>query len=366
MRFYLFCSSRRRHTRCALVTGVQTCALPILLSGNRNFEGRVSPDVRANYLASPPLVVAYALKGTVTEDFTTTPIGQDQDGKDVFLADIWPTNQEVADAIAGAVDRDMFVARYAHVYKGDEHWQKIEVEGSDTYQWRAGSTYVANPPYFEGMTMTPAPVSDIVGAKPLAILGDSITTDHISPAGRLKADSPAGKWLMEHQVARANFHTYGSHRGHHQVITRGTLANPPYVEGMTMTPAPGSDIVGAKPLAILGDSITTDHISPAGSIKADSPAGKWLMEHQVARADFNSYGSRRGHHEVMMRGTFANIRIRNEMVPGVESGMSRYGAEVMPIYDAAMRHKADGTPLVVVAGKGYGTGSSREIGRAHV
>ncbi|KGB52973.1 Aconitase [Sphingopyxis sp. LC81] len=250
-----------------------------VISGNRNFEGRVSPDVRANFLASPPLVVAYALKGTVIEDFTTTPIGQDQQGKDVFLADIWPTNLEVADAVAGAVDRDMFVARYAHVYKGDEHWQKIEVEGSDTYQWRAGSTYVANPPYFEGMTMTPAPVSDIIDA---------------------------------------------------------------------------------KPLAILGDSITTDHISPAGSIKADSPAGKWLMEHQVSKADFNSYGARRGHHDVMMRGTFANIRIKNEMVPGIEGGMSRYGAEVMPIYDAAMRHKADGTPLVVIAGKEYGTGSSRD------
>jgi aconitate hydratase len=250
-----------------------------VISGNRNFEGRVSPDVRANFLASPPLVVAYALKGTVIEDFTTTPIGQDQSGKDVFLADIWPTNLEVAEAVAGAVDRDMFVARYAHVYKGDEHWQKIEVEGSDTYQWRAGSTYVANPPYFEGMTMTPAPVSDIVDA---------------------------------------------------------------------------------KPLAILGDSITTDHISPAGSIKADSPAGKWLMEHQVSKADFNSYGARRGHHDVMMRGTFANIRIKNEMVPGIEGGMSRYGSEVMPIYDAAMRHKADGTPLVVIAGKEYGTGSSRD------
>ena len=250
-----------------------------VISGNRNFEGRVSPDVRANFLASPPLVVAYALKGTVTEDFTTTPIGQDQSGKDVFLADIWPTNQEVADTIASCIDRDMFEARYEHVYRGDEHWQKIEVEGSDTYQWRAGSTYVANPPYFEGMTMTPAPVSDIIDA---------------------------------------------------------------------------------KPLAFLGDSITTDHISPAGSIKADSPAGKWLMEHQVNKADFNSYGARRGHHDVMMRGTFANIRIKNEMVPGIEGGMSRYGDEVMPIYDAAMRHKADGTPLVVIAGKEYGTGSSRD------
>ncbi|QNO28767.1 aconitate hydratase AcnA [Sphingopyxis sp. OPL5] len=250
-----------------------------VISGNRNFEGRVSPDVRANFLASPPLVVAYALKGTVTEDFTTTPIGQDQSGKDVFLADIWPTNQEVADTMAACIDRDMFEARYEHVYRGDEHWQKIEVEGSDTYQWRAGSTYVANPPYFEGMSMTPAPVKDIIDA---------------------------------------------------------------------------------KPLAILGDSITTDHISPAGSIKADSPAGKWLMEHQVSKADFNSYGARRGHHDVMMRGTFANIRIKNEMVPGIEGGMSRYGSEVMPIYDAAMRHKADGTPLVVIAGKEYGTGSSRD------
>jgi aconitate hydratase len=250
-----------------------------VLSGNRNFEGRVSPDVRANFLASPPLVVAYALKGTVTEGFTTTPIGQASDGSDVFLKDIWPTNAEVASVMNASIDRAMFVSRYASVYEGDDHWRAIEVEGSETYQWRTGSTYVANPPYFEGMTMTPAPVSDIVGA---------------------------------------------------------------------------------KPLAILGDSITTDHISPAGSIKADSPAGQWLMERQVSKADFNSYGARRGHHDVMMRGTFANIRIRNEMVPGVEGGMSRYNGEVMPIYDAAMRHKADGTPLVVVAGKEYGTGSSRD------
>jgi aconitate hydratase len=250
-----------------------------VLSGNRNFEGRVSPDVRANFLASPPLVVAYALKGTVIEDFTTTPIGQDQEGADVFLKDIWPTNAEVHDLMTANISREMFEARYANVYKGDEHWQAIQVEGSETYQWRHGSTYVANPPYFDGMSMTPPPLSDIVEA---------------------------------------------------------------------------------KPLAILGDSITTDHISPAGSIKADSPAGQWLMERQVAKADFNSYGARRGHHDVMMRGTFANIRIRNEMVPGVEGGMSRYGDEVMPIYDAAMRHKADGTPLVVIGGKEYGTGSSRD------
>jgi aconitate hydratase len=250
-----------------------------VISGNRNFEGRVSPDVRANFLASPPLVVAYALKGTVTEDFTTTPIGQATDGSDVYLRDIWPTNQEVHDVMTANIDRSMFTARYATVYEGDAHWQKIQVEGSDTYTWRAGSTYVANPPYFEGMSMTPAPVMDIIEA---------------------------------------------------------------------------------KPLAILGDSITTDHISPAGSIKADSPAGKFLMEHQVRKADFNSYGARRGHHEVMMRGTFANIRIKNEMVPGIEGGMSSYHGEIMPIYDAAMKHKADGTPLVVIAGKEYGTGSSRD------
>jgi aconitate hydratase len=250
-----------------------------VISGNRNFEGRVSPDVRANFLASPPLVVAYALKGTVTEDFTTTPIGQATDGSDVYLRDIWPTNQEIADTMAANIDRSMFESRYATVYQGDAHWQAIQVEGSATYQWRAGSTYVANPPYFEGMSMTPAPVTDINGA---------------------------------------------------------------------------------KPLAILGDSITTDHISPAGSIKADSPAGKYLMEHQVSKADFNSYGARRGHHDVMMRGTFANIRIKNEMVPGIEGGMSSYGGETMAIYDAAMRHKADGTPLVVIGGKEYGTGSSRD------
>ena len=250
-----------------------------VLSGNRNFEGRVSPDVRANFLASPPLVVAYALKGTVTEDITTTPIGQDQDGNDVMLADLWPTNAEIAENRAANIDRSMFVSRYANVYDGDEHWQAITVTPSDTYQWRAGSTYVANPPYFEGMTMTPAPIMDIVEA---------------------------------------------------------------------------------KPLAILGDSVTTDHISPAGSIKEDSPAGSFLLGNQVAKKDFNSYGSRRGNHDVMMRGTFANIRIKNEMVPGVEGGFSTYNGEVMPIYDAAMRHKDDGTPLVVIGGKEYGTGSSRD------
>ncbi|MDC0886810.1 aconitate hydratase AcnA [Altererythrobacter sp.] len=250
-----------------------------VLSGNRNFEGRVSPDVRANFLASPPLVVAYALKGTVTEDITTTPIGQDQNGNDVMLADIWPSNEEIIKVRSGSIDRSMFEKRYADVYKGDEHWQAIKVEASDTYRWKAGSTYVASPPFFEGMDMTPAPVTDI--------------TD-------------------------------------------------------------------AKPLAVLGDSVTTDHISPAGAIKEDSPAGQYLRDHQVAKADFNSYGSRRGNHDVMMRGTFANIRIKNEMVPGVEGGVTTYDGDQMAIYDAAMKHKEDGTPLVVIGGKEYGTGSSRD------
>ena len=250
-----------------------------VLSGNRNFEGRVSPDVRANFLASPPLVVAYALKGTVTTDMNETPIGQGKDGTDVYLKDIWPTNKEVFDLMTANIDDQMFRTRYGNVYAGDGKWQAIEVVGSDTYSWPASSTYIANPPYFEGMEMTPRAVTDIIEA---------------------------------------------------------------------------------RPLAILGDSITTDHISPAGSIKADSPAGKWLQERQVSRADFNSYGARRGNDHVMVRGTFANIRIRNEMVPGVEGGMSRYGEEIMPIYDAAMRHKADGTALIVIAGKEYGTGSSRD------
>ena len=254
-----------------------------VLSGNRNFEGRVSPDVRANFLASPPLVVAYALKGTVVEDFVTTPIGIASSGasagQPVYLKDIWPSNEEVASTMAGCIDRSMFQARYANVYQGDAHWQAIQVTGSETYQWRAGSTYIANPPYFDGMAMTPAPVQDIIAA---------------------------------------------------------------------------------HPLAILGDSITTDHISPAGNIKADSPAGRWLLEHQVAKADFNSYGARRGHHEVMMRGTFANIRIKNELVPGTEGGMTLFDGEVMAIFDAAMAYKAEGVPLVVIAGKEYGTGSSRD------
>jgi aconitate hydratase len=252
-----------------------------VLSGNRNFEGRVSPDVRANYLASPPLVVAYALKGTVVEDMVTSPIGKGSDGTDVFLRDIWPSNAEIRSMIDQYVNADMFKARYADVYKGDEHWQAVDVTGGDTYAWDAGSTYIQNPPYFEGMSMTAA--------------------------------------------------------------------------GLT-------DIVGARALAMFGDSITTDHISPAGSIKLDSPAGTYLTQRQVSRADFNSYGARRGNHEVMMRGTFANIRIKNQMVPGIEGGVTRHvpTGEVLPIYDAAMRYKEAGTPLVVIAGKEYGTGSSRD------
>jgi len=251
-----------------------------VLSGNRNFEGRVSPDVRANFLASPPLVVAYALKGTVREDITTTPIGTTPEGKAVMLKDIWPTNHEIADMINSVIDSDMYRTRYANVFEGDRKWRGITIEGSDTYTWNSGSTYVQNPPYFEGMSMTPAPVQDIRDA---------------------------------------------------------------------------------RPLAILGDSITTDHISPAGSIKVDSPAGRYLNEHQVSKGDFNSYGARRGNHEVMMRGTFANIRIKNEMVPGVEGGMTKGpNGDVLAIYDAAQDFKASGTPLVVIAGKEYGTGSSRD------
>ncbi|QLC22976.1 aconitate hydratase AcnA [Parasphingopyxis sp. CP4] len=250
-----------------------------VLSGNRNFEGRVSQDVRANYLASPPLVVAYALKGTVREDMYETPIGQGNDGQDVYLKDIWPTNDEITDMVNSFVSREMFETRYANVYNGDDEWRAIDVTGGDTYQWRAGSTYVANPPYFDGMEMTPAPINDIVDA---------------------------------------------------------------------------------KVLALLGDSITTDHISPAGAIKEDSPAGEYLTSHQVNRRDFNSYGSRRGNHEVMMRGTFANIRIKNQMADGKEGGYTKYDGEVMPIYDAAMRHQAEGTPLVVIGGELYGTGSSRD------
>ncbi len=251
-----------------------------VLSGNRNFEGRVSPDCRANYLASPPLVVAYALFGTVTKDITKCAIGQDKDGNDVFLKDIWPSNDEVRSLIDAHVHSDMFKSRYADVYHGDDRWREIAVTGGDTYAWPAGSTYIANPPYFTGMTMTPKPLTDIEGA---------------------------------------------------------------------------------RALALFGDSITTDHISPAGAIKADSPAGRYLNDHQVARADFNSYGARRGNHNIMMRGTFANIRIRNRMLDGVEGGFTKGpSGETQAIYDAAMDYAKEGKPLIVLAGKEYGTGSSRD------
>ncbi|GAA4711160.1 aconitate hydratase AcnA [Sphingomonas lutea] len=252
-----------------------------VLSGNRNFEGRVSPDCRANYLASPPLVVAYALKGTVRSDMINDPIGTGSNGQPVFLKDIWPSNAEIRALIDAHVHSEMFGRRYADVYHGDERWRAIEITGGETYAWPAESTYIQNPPYFTGMTM--------------------------------------------------------------QAV------------------APG-DIERARALAVFGDSITTDHISPAGAIKPDSPAGRFLLEHQVPRGEFNSYGARRGNHEVMMRGTFANIRIRNRMLEGVEGGFTRYAptGETMAIYDAAMLYKQDGRPLVVIAGKEYGTGSSRD------
>jgi len=252
-----------------------------VLSGNRNFEGRVSPDCRANYLASPPLVVAYALKGTVRSDMVKEPIGTASNGAPVYLRDIWPTNEEIRTLIDAHVHSEMFRRRYANVYQGDERWRKIEITGGDTYGWPALSTYIQNPPYFTGMTM----------------LASALT-----------------------------------------------------------------DIDGARPLAIFGDSITTDHISPAGAIKPDSPAGRYLVERGVSRGEFNSYGSRRGNHEVMMRGTFANIRIRNRMLDNVEGGFTKYAptGEVMAIYDAAMLYQKDARPLVVIAGKEYGTGSSRD------
>ncbi|HEX6072157.1 MAG TPA: aconitate hydratase AcnA [Sphingomicrobium sp.] len=252
-----------------------------VLSGNRNFEGRVSPDCRANYLASPPLVVAYAIKGTVRSDIVRDPIGTASSGEPVYLKDIWPSNDEIRRLVDAHVHSAMFRKRYADVYHGDDRWRAIEVTGGATYSWPAASTYIRNPPYFTGMTMT---------------------------------------------------------------------ATPP------------ADIVDARALAVFGDSITTDHISPAGAIKPDSPAGRYLVEHGVSRAEFNSYGSRRGNHEVMMRGTFANIRIRNRMLDNVEGGFTRYipTGETMPIYDAAMVYEQDGTPLVVIAGKEYGTGSSRD------
>jgi aconitate hydratase len=252
-----------------------------VLSGNRNFEGRVNPDVRANYLASPPLVVAYALAGSLNIDLTREPLGTGKDGKPVFLKDIWPSNGDIAALVRKTLSKAMFTRKYADLFKGDAHWRKIKVEGAATFKWDRRSTYVQNPPYFVGMSRTPAPITDIVD-------------------GRV--------------------------------------------------------------LGLFLDSITTDHISPAGSIKESSPAGEYLRDHQVRPVDFNQYGTRRGNHEVMMRGTFANIRIKNQMVPGVEGGFTVHypSRERMPIYDAAMRYKAEKVPLVVFAGKEYGTGSSRD------
>ena len=268
----------------AIVDAIENEKLVVagVLSGNRNFEGRVHANVRANYLASPPLVVAYALAGSVTLDITKEPIGTGSDGQPVYLKDIWPTQKEVNDTVHDCVTRAMFLDKYGDVFKGPKQWQAISVDAdSDTYRWNSGSTYVQNPPYFEGMTAELTPVTSVHGA---------------------------------------------------------------------------------RILAELADSITTDHISPAGNIRKTSPAGEYLLEHQVRQNDFNSYGARRGNHEVMMRGTFANIRIKNEMVPGTEGGVSKHypSGEVAPIYTVAMKYKAEGVPLVVFGGKEYGTGSSRD------
>ncbi|MDA1094072.1 MAG: aconitate hydratase AcnA [Acidobacteria bacterium] len=252
-----------------------------VLSGNRNFEGRVQPQVRANYLASPPLVVAYALAGRMTTDLTTEPLGQDRDGMDVFLRDVWPSAEEVQTVMAAAVRTEQFTSKYAGVFDGDDRWRGLAAPGGQRFEWDEASTYVRNPPFFENLT--PEPV------------------------------------------------------------------------------APG-DVVGARVLARLGDSVTTDHISPAGTIPADGPAGRYLVSCGVDPKDFNSFGSRRGNHEVMMRGTFANIRLRNQLAPGTEGGWTRFqpSDEQMPIYDAAMRYKGDGVPLVILAGTEYGSGSSRD------
>ncbi|WTK73567.1 aconitate hydratase AcnA [Streptomyces sp. NBC_01515] len=258
-------------------------AVTSVLSGNRNFEGRINPDVKMNYLASPPLVVAYALAGSMKVDITKDALGVDQDGKPVYLEDIWPTEAEVNDVVANSIGEDMFNKSYADVFAGDAQWQALSIPEGNTFEWDAQSTYVRKPPYFEGMTMETTPVSDIDGA---------------------------------------------------------------------------------RVLAKLGDSVTTDHISPAGAIKADTPAGKYLTEHGIERRDFNSYGSRRGNHEVMIRGTFANIRLRNQVAPGTEGGFTRdftqADAPVSFIYDASRNYIEQGIPLVILAGKEYGSGSSRD------
>ena len=252
-----------------------------VLSGNRNFEGRVHPEVKMNFLASPPLVVAYALAGTMDVDMASEPLGTGADGKPVFLKDVWPSAQEIQQALAGSVNSSMFKSGYASVFAGDENWNAIAVPEGEVYEWDATSTYVRNPPYFDGITMTPSAVADIRGA---------------------------------------------------------------------------------RVLALLGDSVTTDHISPAGSIAMKSPAGQYLIAHGIAVEDFNSYGTRRGNDRVMTRGTFANIRLKNRLVPGTEGGVTMHlpSGEQMSIFDAAERYKADDTPLMVLAGKEYGTGSSRD------
>jgi aconitate hydratase len=252
-----------------------------VLSGNRNFEGRIHPQVRANYLASPPLVVAYALAGQMDVDLTTEPLGIGSDGKPVYLKDIWPSDEEIAATIARCIDQEMFRREYSDVFKGDENWTNLNAVASERYAWVASSEYVKKPPYFNGMPAQPAPLTDIRGA---------------------------------------------------------------------------------RALAVLGDSVTTDHISPAGSIGKSSPAGRYLIDHGIEPRDFNSYGARRGNHEVMVRGTFANVRLRNALVPGVEGGVTRYlpSNEPMPIFDAAVKYIADGTQLIVLAGKEYGAGSSRD------
>jgi len=258
-------------------------AVTAVLSGNRNFEGRINPDVKMNYLASPPLVIAYSLAGSMNFDFETDPLGQDQAGNDVFLKDIWPDAAEVQSTIDSSINKDMFTHQYASVFEGDERWKTLPTPTGDVFEWDAESTYVRKPPYFDGMTMELTPVTDIAGA---------------------------------------------------------------------------------RVLATLGDSVTTDHISPAGNIKADSPAGQYLDAHGVTRKDYNSYGSRRGNHEVMIRGTFANIRLRNQLLDGVEGGYTRDftqdGGPQSFIYDASQNYQAQGTPLVIFGGKEYGSGSSRD------
>ncbi|MEO9239392.1 MAG: aconitase family protein, partial [Jatrophihabitantaceae bacterium] len=261
-------------------------AVTAVLSGNRNFEGRINPDIKMNYLASPPLVVAYALAGSMDVDLLTEPLGVGTDGAEVFLKDIWPTTAEIEEVVASCITSEMFTNDYADVFAGDERWQSLPTPEGRTFTWDEQSTYVRKPPYFDGMQVEPSPVTDIAGA---------------------------------------------------------------------------------RVLVKVGDSVTTDHISPAGSIRADSPAGKYLAEHGVERKDFNSYGSRRGNHEVMIRGTFANIRLRNQLAPGTEGGFTRDfsqgEADQAPestIYDASVNYAEAGTPLIVLAGKEYGSGSSRD------